>query len=533
MRCLKCGITNPDSARYCFECGTALPEPLKTYFSPADTSKYCPKCSASNPKDGRFCFECGNPLEDMRPPQPRQCPTCGISIDTFRLFCPNCGQSLIEKPLDAKKEQISVPSIETRTECPACGQLTTGDYCRSCGYNLTTRQRKRPVDWWYCDRDSAIMAEIDPNSQIPVSRSSLDESLAQAIDNNILQHQDREKARSLALQLFENSTTTKFEVLSQVCCPVCSYQSLAPTTKRPRQVGIRYTQEITLNVSSMLHKGIFYLRTYPHLLLITFCAIVTDVGVILLGFGAISAFTTDSLFSFLGVPLTGTTIPLGGFTNTLTTLIIGIIVSFTVNILIQCWYFTSLKEIMNNNIPLSIGESFKKSFRYFPRALAAQFLIFAGLIGMIIGIVLVVVFFAAIFLSGSGFDTGYQIFLFLVIFLLIGILGLTAFAMLLNVLLSYVNMSIVFDESGIILSLRRSWRFARKYFWTTVGIIIIFSIGSYIITYIQTFSFMFFYLAFIPGLISVLIYTILTRLIEAYKALSMGWGYQSFRFMID
>ena len=108
MRCLKCGTTNPDSARFCFECGTTLQEPLKTGFL-TDTTKFCPKCSASNPKDGRFCFECGNPLEDTSQPQPRQCPSCGISIDTSRLFCPNCGQSFIEKPLEVNKEQISVP----------------------------------------------------------------------------------------------------------------------------------------------------------------------------------------------------------------------------------------------------------------------------------------------------------------------------------------------------------------------------------------------------------------------------------------
>ncbi|UCG04283.1 MAG: zinc ribbon domain-containing protein [Candidatus Heimdallarchaeota archaeon] len=525
MKCLKCGTANPDQAKFCFECGTTLPEPLKTDLAKTTTYKYCPKCSTSNPITGLFCFECGNPLEDISRPQPRLCPTCGISIDSSRLFCPNCSQSLIEKPLDVKEEQIS--TIETRTECPACGQLTTGDYCRSCGFNLLKRQQKRPLDWWYCDRDSAIMAEIDPNSQILVSRSSLDESLAQAIDNNILQHQDREKARSLALQLFE-STNTKFEVLSQVRCPVCSQKSLAPTTKRPRQVGIRYTQEITLNVSSMLHNGMFYLRTYPKLLLIALCAIVVDVGVLLLGFGVISALSTDSLLSFLGVPITGTSIPIGGFTSTLNTLFVGTIASFTVNILVQCWYYTSLKEITNNK-PLEIGKSFKNSLRYFPRALGAQILILAAGIGFIIGLVLVFIIFAGIFF----YDIGYQFVLLLLLFLLIGILGVGVLAMLLNVLLSYVNMSIVFDEGGIILGLKRSWRFARKFFWTTVGIIIIFSIGSYIVGYVQAFSYMFAYLAILPSLITALIYTILTRLIEAYKSLSMGWGYQAFNYMID
>ncbi|MFX0122636.1 MAG: zinc ribbon domain-containing protein [Candidatus Hodarchaeota archaeon] len=534
MRCLKCGTTNPDSAKYCYECGVALPEPLKADFSHTDTIKYCPKCSTSNPKDGRFCFECGNPLEEISQPQPRQCPTCGISIEASRLFCPNCGQSLIEKPLDAKKEQILVLSKDIHTECPACGQLTTGDYCRSCGYNLTTQLRKRPIDWWYCDRDSAIMFEIDPNSQILVSRSSLDESLVQAIDNNLLRHQDREKARSLALLLFESNVNAKFEVLSQVQCPVCSHQSLAPSTKRPRQIGIRYPQEIAFNVSSILSNGLFYLRTYPQLLLIALCGILIDGGVLLLGFGTLSVFSTESLFSFLGVPITGTSIPVMGTVYNFTTLILALIISFVVNILIQCWYLTSLKEINTDNITINIGKTFRESFRYFPRALAAQFLIFVGVITLIIGFILVFFVFVGAFLYGSGYDTGYQILLLLMIFMLFGIIGIAILAILLNILFTYVNMSIVFDDnSSIILSLRRSWRFARKHFWTTVGVIIIFSIGSYIVSYVQTFSYMFLYIAFIPSLISALIYTILTRLVEAYRTISMGWAYDSFKHTID
>lgn len=533
MRCLKCGTTNPNSARYCYECGTALTEAWKTKFSDSKAFKFCPKCSVSNPKSGRFCFECGTPLDDRVQSQSLQCPTCGISVDSSRLFCPNCGQSLIRQPLDVKKEEAPVSSIETHTECPACGQLTTGDYCRSCGYNITTIQRKRPVEWWYCDRDSAIMTEIDPNLQILVSRSSLNESLAQAINNNILQHQDREKARNLALQLFESSTETKFEVLSQVRCPVCTYQSLAPTTQRPRQVGLRYTQEIALNVSSMLHSGIFYMKKYPQFLLIALCALIIDIGVLFLGFGTISAFATGSLFSLFGVPLTGTpltstTMPVDDYSYILT-LILSLIISYPVNILIQCWYYTSLKEI-GNNVPLNIGKSFKKSFKYFPRAIGAQLLILAATIGMAFGLILIfVIFVGSLFYSSTS-----QILLLFLFLFIIGIFVIGAFSMLLNVLLSYVNMSIVFDEkSGIILSLRRSWRFARKYFWTTVGIIIIFYFVSYIIGYIQTISYLFFFVAFIPSLISILIYTILTRLTEAYKALSMGWGYQAFHHMID
>ncbi|MFX0204684.1 MAG: hypothetical protein ACFFDT_01770 [Candidatus Hodarchaeota archaeon] len=278
----------------------------------------------------------------------------------------------------------------------------------------------------------------------------------------------------------------------------------------------------------MLHSGIFYIRTYPKFLLIALCGVIIDTALLFLGFGVLSTFSTNSLFSIFGVPLTGT-LPIGVFSFSLTTFILALITSYFINIFIHCWYYSSLKEIANN-IPFDLVNSFKKSLRYFPRAVAAQLLIVGGIIGLVIGFVVFFIVLAGILFYGSEF----QILIFLIFIMLIGILGFGAFIMLLNVLLSYVNMSIVFDEkTGIILSLKRSWRFARKYFWTTVGIIVIFSVGSYIVGYIQTFSYLFFYLAFLPSLISMLIYTILTRLIEVYKALSMGWGYQTFHHLID
>ncbi|MHA2244704.1 MAG: zinc-ribbon domain-containing protein [Candidatus Hodarchaeales archaeon] len=525
MQCVNCGTSNPEGAQFCFECGKGFPKPAKIeYFKPS-VSNYCLKCGVSNPKDSRFCLECGTPLEEAAQPQPRLCPTCGITIDHSRLFCPNCGQSLTEKPLEKKKKAVTVPSLETRTECPACGQLTTGDYCRNCGYNLSIRQRKRPIDWWYCDRDSAILTEIDPNLQIPVSRKSLDESLAQAMDNNILQHQDRENARSLALQLFESSVTTNFEVLSQVRCPVCGHQSLAPTTQRPRKLGISYSREIALTVGAILQNGIFYFRTYPQLLLIILCAIVIDIGLVLLGLSTNSILNSMSPIAALGIPFTGF---LGSYS--FVNLIFIFVISFVINNFFQCWYYTSLKEISRNkDSPFNIGESFKNSFRFLPRVVLAQFTIVGILIGMFIGFILVFIVLSGLMINMGDLN---QTFYYFLMFFLGGILLVLAFVALFTILFSYVSMSIIFDDdSGVILSLKRSWRFARRYFWTTVGIILIFIFLLYAISYIQNiFSYPFY---FISSLIVLLISNISTRLVEAYKSISLGWAYDEFKHTID
>ncbi|UCE14624.1 MAG: zinc ribbon domain-containing protein, partial [Candidatus Heimdallarchaeota archaeon] len=240
--CSKCGTANPEKdAQFCYECDNPFPKHDLIDSSRPSTSKICRECRINNPSHATFCYKCGTPLGDVQL-QSDLCPTCGITVDRSKLFCPNCGQSLIKKTtLEFKPEAKSpMEAVSPRVECPACGQLTTGEYCRNCGYRLTLQQKKRPIDWWYCDRDSAIMVEIDPNLQIPVSRTSIDESLAQALDNRLLPHQDRKKARQLALQLFEDGGTTNFEVLTPVKCPACGKQSLAPITQKPQDTGFRY-----------------------------------------------------------------------------------------------------------------------------------------------------------------------------------------------------------------------------------------------------------------------------------------------------
>src|ERR687888_2400940 len=44
--CPSCGVENPERARFCMSCGTAL-------------APSCPSCGAENPPGAKFCIECG------------------------------------------------------------------------------------------------------------------------------------------------------------------------------------------------------------------------------------------------------------------------------------------------------------------------------------------------------------------------------------------------------------------------------------------------------------------------------------------
>jgi class 3 adenylate cyclase/tetratricopeptide (TPR) repeat protein len=50
MRCSKCGVENPDRAKFCVECASPF-------------ARRCPWCNAENPQTAKFCLECAKPLE--------------------------------------------------------------------------------------------------------------------------------------------------------------------------------------------------------------------------------------------------------------------------------------------------------------------------------------------------------------------------------------------------------------------------------------------------------------------------------------
>ena len=53
MKCPNCRSTNPQSAKFCVECGNKF-------------ESICPKCGISNSPQYKFCYECGADLKNLK-----------------------------------------------------------------------------------------------------------------------------------------------------------------------------------------------------------------------------------------------------------------------------------------------------------------------------------------------------------------------------------------------------------------------------------------------------------------------------------
>ncbi len=78
--CPKCNFQNPQTAKFCGNCGAPLQ---------AVGGVNCPKCGTLNPAGAKFCSNCGNPLQLTF-----KCPKCGGEVQAGAKFCPNCGEKL-------------------------------------------------------------------------------------------------------------------------------------------------------------------------------------------------------------------------------------------------------------------------------------------------------------------------------------------------------------------------------------------------------------------------------------------------------
>jgi membrane protease subunit (stomatin/prohibitin family) len=78
--CPKCGFQNPQTTKFCGNCGTSLQAP---------SGITCPKCGTANASGAKFCANCGNPLQATV-----KCPKCSTEVQAGTKFCPNCGAKI-------------------------------------------------------------------------------------------------------------------------------------------------------------------------------------------------------------------------------------------------------------------------------------------------------------------------------------------------------------------------------------------------------------------------------------------------------
>jgi membrane protease subunit (stomatin/prohibitin family) len=80
--CPKCGFQNPQTAKFCNNCGAPMQ-------APAQGTITCPKCGNSNVAGAKFCANCGAPLQATV-----KCPKCGTEAPAGTKFCSNCGAKM-------------------------------------------------------------------------------------------------------------------------------------------------------------------------------------------------------------------------------------------------------------------------------------------------------------------------------------------------------------------------------------------------------------------------------------------------------
>ena len=92
--CPNCGTENPDKARFCMSCGSALPA-------------ICGSCGAENPPGAKFCIECGNALAG-EPAAPAAAPAAEEPLPEERrtatmIFADLSGYTAVSERLDPER----------------------------------------------------------------------------------------------------------------------------------------------------------------------------------------------------------------------------------------------------------------------------------------------------------------------------------------------------------------------------------------------------------------------------------------------
>ncbi len=100
---------------YCSNCSKRFPNNME--YCPNCGHKYhpCPNCGTDNPDDARRCVSCGTALAGVTP----KCPHCQTPIPPGCNFCPGCGQPVIADTSTCSRCGSRIP--DGAKFCPRCG----------------------------------------------------------------------------------------------------------------------------------------------------------------------------------------------------------------------------------------------------------------------------------------------------------------------------------------------------------------------------------------------------------------------------
>jgi class 3 adenylate cyclase/ribosomal protein L40E len=97
MKCLKCQIKNPETNKFCRECGAKL-------------SLFCPQCGAEIPLGDKFCGQCGHNLSIPSEPIPREL-SFDEKLDKIQRYLPKgLTQKILSQrgKIEGERKQVTV-----------------------------------------------------------------------------------------------------------------------------------------------------------------------------------------------------------------------------------------------------------------------------------------------------------------------------------------------------------------------------------------------------------------------------------------
>jgi len=128
--CPACGTALVPGARFCPACGAAVPEP--SLPSPVEQQPYVPEESPPTPSlpiAGVSCSTCGAVLV----PEARFCPECGAAVPE-----PSPPPAAEQQPHVPEESLPTPPPAAAPTLCPKCGAFLVPEavFCPDCGHRL-------------------------------------------------------------------------------------------------------------------------------------------------------------------------------------------------------------------------------------------------------------------------------------------------------------------------------------------------------------------------------------------------------------
>ena len=109
MECPSCKAVVAAAAKYCAECGSALP-------------RSCPTCGAASPPSAKFCAECGGSVSAQIATAPKPAPTARVPTQSGSaaperrqlavMFCDMVGSSALSTRLDPEEQREVVSSFQ-------------------------------------------------------------------------------------------------------------------------------------------------------------------------------------------------------------------------------------------------------------------------------------------------------------------------------------------------------------------------------------------------------------------------------------